>query len=99
MLSNCMGIREVSHCERNGDCKMQPMSRFFQPVRSAAMVEDLDAGGGRGVYSSRSKLDIGDGHIECLSQFFDPRGMFNLFWLCLQGGPNLAFSVTTISKR
>ena len=50
------------------------------------MVEDLDAGGGgRGVYSSRSKLDIGDGHIECLSQFFDPRGMFNLFWLCLQG--------------
>ena len=50
------------------------------------MVEDLDAGGVRGVYSSRSKLDIGDGgHIECmLSQFFDPRGMFNLFWLCLQ---------------
>ena len=46
---------------------------------------DAGGGGGRGVYSSRSKLDGDGGHIECPSQFFDPRGMFNLFWLCLQG--------------
>ena len=69
------------------DCNSCHVRVRFQSRRSTAIVEDLDAAAaGGGVYSSRSRLDGGGGH-ECLAQFFDPRGMFNLFWLCIQGGP------------
>ena len=74
------------------DCNSCHVRVRFQSRRSTAIVEDLDAAaaaaaGGGGVYSSRSRLDGGGGGHECLAQFFDPRGMFNLFWLCIQGGP------------